>query len=214
MDFYTRKNLYLIILICFITLIPIFYTIFGFVSPGLDINANLDLKSTQIEVYINNNSSHRINNIIIFMNDIILEDINYLDPNENYHSFFPIIDNEMELIINSDNHLQYSQTFSVNKDLLSNKITFKPSYLFNKVNEISDFNLQLCNLDSEVNLNVNIIQDAQLIKGLENENVTLNNECKYLYYQLLFDKSGEKTIKFKIYNDVYSKEILITGYVN
>ena len=61
---------------------------------------------------------------------------------------------------------------------------------------------------------VEINTDAEIKNGYEKQDDILkNNECKVLNYGLLYKTTVNKRVKFKIYNDIYSKELSINGLV-
>jgi len=214
MDFYNRRKIYLIVLLVLVVLIPILFIIFYTVSPGLNVDANLDLTSNPIlNVHIKNDSSHIISNLSIIINDKDVNDINSLGPGKESTFTYHINTEKVNLIVNADNHLSFNKTFTINKNvLLSNILDYSPSYIFNKVGKESDINLKMC---STQDINVSVDVDlSDLIKGKTVQDVSIYaNTCKTLEYSTIFRNKGEKKIKFKIYNEVYSKELLISGNV-
>lgn len=218
MDFYIRKQIYLFIAIFLLILIPIIYLIFTTVSSGLEIDANLNLESNpKLIVHINNTSSHTIDNLEVYLNNELMFDLNTLDANKSLILEYPALTEKLDLKITAHNQIGFEKSFSLDKSTLNNtELRYKPLYVFNKAGTISDLNLTICNDSKIIDLKVDIIlDDGSLKSGLENYNINLDeNKCIDLQYKILYITKGEKKVKFKIYNDVYNRELLISGSVN
>jgi hypothetical protein len=218
MDFYNRKKIYLLTAIILLILIPIVYLIFTTTSPGLEIDANLILEpSPNLVVHINNTSSHTIDNLQVFLNNELMFDLNTLDANKSLTLEYPALTEKLDLLILAHNQLGYEKTFSLDKSALNNtELRFKPIYAFQKAGNVSDINLTICNDSNNVNLNVDLIlDDGELKSGKTTDNIDLEkDQCKLLQYNILYVTTGDKKVKFKIYNDVYNRELLISGTVN
>ena len=207
-----------------IILIPLFYLVFTSISPGLIIETNLDLKTNpKITILIQNNSFHVINNLIVYLNDKNVKNYNSLSFGTKEYLEYPALTDIIKVKIIADNQLPYEQEFAINNSNNYNNsqdiITFKPSFVFRTAGKVSDINMNLCNIISEkLTLNIDIfadIEDSNLQSNNASEIIDLDaNDCKTLEYHIVYLTTGYKKVTFKIYNDVYSKELLISGTVN
>jgi len=218
MDFYYRKEIYLFVAIFLIILIPIIYLILITTSPGLEIDANLELQnSPMIVIHFNNTSSHTIDNISVYLNNEIVKEIVKLDANSSLILELPALIEKLDLRIDADNYSGFEKSFTLDKSAINKtQLKFKPEYIFNKAGSISDLSLEICNDSENTDLHIDLVlDDGELKKGNINEIRSIElNKCITLQYSILYNSKGDKKIKFKIYNDVYNKELQISGNVN
>ncbi len=217
MNFYNRHKIYFILIISLLCIIPILILYFSFMSPGLNIESNLNLDVVpNLDINLENNSSHIIENITILINNKLVNKIDVLYPNDKNNYNYLINEDNIVLTIYSKQHRVYSREYKLNKSQLNqNILEYSPTYFFNKINKVSDFNLEICNSYNSENYVVEIITDGELISKNAKKEVNINkDECINLEYNIIFNTQGSKKIKFKIYNDVYVKELLISGNVN
>ncbi len=217
MDFFVRKKIFLFSLIFLGIFFLIVFTSFYFSSPGFLISSNLDLDGEEPILLINlkNDSFHVVENIAIVINDKnIVESFNLLPGDVNQFKFV-ILEEKINLKINSKNHLDYEKEYTLKGAISKNNLEFYPEYIFNKVNELSEISFEICNTNSEIEVVVELETDAEIKSGFLKQDIKLLvDECKILNYSLLYTTEGNKRVKFKIYNDIYSKEIVINGLVS
>jgi hypothetical protein len=217
MDFFIRKKIFVFSLIFLAVFFLMFFLIFYFFSPGFLVssNLNLDLEKPILIINLKNDSLHVVENINIIINDkLIFEPFNLMPKDENKIELV-VTEENLTLEIFAENHLKYDKSYTLKGAISKNSLEFYPEYIFNKVNELSDLNLEICNIDEEMEFFVEIETDADIVKGYEKQDVILElKECKILNYHLLYKTEGNKRVKFKIYNDIYSKELSINGMVS
>lgn len=214
MDYFTRYKTYFFILIALIVILAVSGLYLYFYSSGFEIDAKLSLiGNPKIDVLLNNNSSHVVNNIAIFVNNEVFQYIGTFPANSSLSIAIPVSAEKTLLKITANNSPDYEQIFSLNKVVQNeNLISYSLKYTFAKN---TDVNLNICSLvDEEQKFKVNLAQDGILESGKETTDLELNaKECKDLQYTLNYKDVGSKKVKFKIYNDVYLKELSISGAV-
>lgn len=214
MDYFTRYKTYFFILISLIIILAVSGFYLYFYSSGFDVSAKLSLEgSPKIDVLLNNNSSHVVNNIAIFVDNEVFQYIGTFPANSSLSIMIPVSAEKTLLKITANNSPDYEQTFSLNKAVQNENII---SYSFNyKFGKNTDMNLNVCSLvDEDQEFVVDIIQDGVLGQGKETTNLELSaKECKTLQYTLAYKDIGTKKVKFKLHNDVYLKELIISGAV-
>lgn len=217
MDFFTRRKIFLFALIFLAIFFLMFFLIFYFFSPGFLVTSNLNLDSEKPILIINlkNDSLHVIENInILINNNLVFEPFNLMPKDENKIEL-TIIEENITLEIFAENHLKYDKSYTLKGAISKNSLEFYPEYVFNSINELSDLNLEICNVDGKIEFFVEIETDADIKIGYEKQDIILeSDECKILNYGLLYTTEGNKRVKFKIYNDIYSKELSINGMVS
>ncbi len=214
MDYFTRYKTYLFILIALIVVLAVSSFYLYFFSSGFEIDAKLSLEgSPKIDVLLNNDSSHVVNNIAIFVNSEVFQYIGTFPANSSLSIAIPVSAEKTLLKITVNNSPDYEQEFTLNKASQNeNTISYSFKYAFGKN---TDINLNVCStVEEEQKFKVDLSHDGALIDG---ENTTdlllLSKECKTLQYSLAYTETGNKKVKFKIYNDVYLKELTISGVV-
>jgi len=218
MIFYNRRRVYLIVIIVLVLLIPFIYLLFSFSFNDLYVDANLTFYQNKpfINVTLKNESSHVINNISISVNDKEEQKLESLKVNDIFDFNFSVSTETINVKIIADKQTIYDNMFTINKSNLgADLFDFNPTYLFKDKNQISEIGLTICNNGKLANINVDIETEAELKQGEKIQELSLGEQkCETLAYKLLYAESGEKKVKFKIYNDVYSKELLVSGSVH
>lgn len=214
MDYFTRYKTYFFILIALIVVLVASSFYLYFFSSGFEIDAKLSLEgSPKIDVLLNNNSSHVVNNIAIFVNNEVFQYIGTFPANSTLNISIPVSAEKTLLKVTANNSPDFEQEFTLNKAVQNeNLISYSFKYNFAKN---TDVNLNVCNtIDEEQKFKVEIVQEGVIITGEENTDLLLlSKECKTLQYSLAYSETGNKKVKFKIYNDVYLKELTISGVV-
>lgn len=217
MDFFIRKKIFVFSLIFLAIFFLMFFLIFYFFSPGFLVTSNLNLDSEKPILIINlkNDSLHVVENINILINDnLVFEPFSLMPKDENKLELV-VTEENVVLEIFAENHLKYDKSYTLKGAISKNSLEFYPEYVFNSINELSDLNLEICNVDSKIEFFVEIETDADIKLGYEKQDIILeSDECKILNYGLLYTTEGNKRVKFKIYNDIYSKELSINGMVS